>query len=156
MSDTGGWDFVTISRFGKLSVLSYVYDEAVSHRLPTVVALVRAQASHVGFVMDKMALDQVLSEYFGFPYQFSFHRLFHIHHHHLSFGASTIGQLVADVPNGLSLTSLQETKKNYVCDRQCSQQRTTAFNSHQASRNVGRLGKPRALSLQCDEACQYF
>jgi hypothetical protein len=27
-----------------------------------------------------MALGQVFSEYFGFPWQFSFHRLLHIHH----------------------------------------------------------------------------
>jgi hypothetical protein len=64
---------------------------------------------HVGFVVDKVALGQVFSEYFGFPCQFSFRRLLHIHHH-LSSGARTIGQLVADVPSGLSLTPLQETK----------------------------------------------
>jgi hypothetical protein len=63
----------------------------------------------VGFVVEKVALEQVFSEYFGFPYQFSFHRLFHIHHH-LSFGAGTIGQIVADVQRGLSLTPPQEEK----------------------------------------------
>jgi hypothetical protein len=35
----------------------------------------------VGFVVEKVALGQVFSEYFGFPCQFSFHRLLHIHHH---------------------------------------------------------------------------
>jgi hypothetical protein len=60
----------------------------------------------VGFVVDKMALGQVFSEYFGFS---SFHQLLHIHHH-LSSGAGTIGQLVTDVPSGLSLTPLQEKK----------------------------------------------
>jgi hypothetical protein len=30
---------------------------------------------HVGFVVDKAALEQVFSEYFGFPCQFSFHLL---------------------------------------------------------------------------------
>jgi hypothetical protein len=40
-------------------------------------------SGHEGFVVDKMALGQVFSEYFGFPCQFSFHRLLHIHHHHL-------------------------------------------------------------------------
>jgi hypothetical protein len=66
-------------------------------------------------VVDKVALGQVFSEYFGFPCQFTFQRLFHIHHHLLS-GAGTIGQTVADVPNGPSLTPLQETKKkeNFV------------------------------------------
>jgi hypothetical protein len=63
--------------------------------------------------MDKVTLGQVFSEYFGFPCQFSFHRLLHAHHHHhhLSSGASTIGQTMADVPSGLGLTPPQETHK---------------------------------------------
>jgi hypothetical protein len=61
------------------------------------------RSGHVGFVVEKVALGQVFSEYFGFPCQFSFHRLFHSHHH-LSYGAATVGQIVADVPSGLSLT----------------------------------------------------
>jgi hypothetical protein len=60
-----------------------------------------------------MALGLVFSEYFGFPYQFSFHRLLHIHHYHLSSGIGTIGQLVADVLSGLRLISSQEYKKRY-------------------------------------------
>jgi hypothetical protein len=51
----------------------------------------------VGFVVDEVALEQVFSEYFGFPCQFLFHRLLHIHHHYLSSGAGTIDQLVAAV-----------------------------------------------------------
>jgi hypothetical protein len=34
----------------------------------------------VAFVMAKVALGQVFSDYFGFPCQFSFHRLLHTHH----------------------------------------------------------------------------
>jgi hypothetical protein len=45
------------------------------------------------------ALRQVFAEYFGFPCQVLFHAILHTH---LSLGADTIGQLVADVPNGLS------------------------------------------------------
>jgi hypothetical protein len=60
--------------------------------------------------MDKVALGQVFSEYFGFPFQFLFHRLLHILHH-LLLGAGTIEQLVADVPIGLSLTPPEESKK---------------------------------------------
>jgi hypothetical protein len=66
----------------------------------------------VGFVVDKVALGQVFSKYFGFPCQFSFHRL--LHTHHLSSGAGTIGQIVADIPSGLSLTPPQETKKKQL------------------------------------------
>jgi hypothetical protein len=53
-----------------------------------------------------VALGQVLSEYFGFLCQFSFHRL--LHTHNLPSRAGTVGQLVADAPSGLSLTSPQE------------------------------------------------
>jgi hypothetical protein len=42
----------------------------------------------VGFMVDNVALEYVFSEYVGFPCQFSFHRLLHIHHH-LSSGAGT-------------------------------------------------------------------
>jgi hypothetical protein len=69
--------------------------------------------------VDKVALGQVFSEYCGFPCH-SFHRLLHTHHHPSS-GAGTIGQTVATIPSGLSLTSPQETKKkkenrpDYVC-----------------------------------------
>jgi hypothetical protein len=36
-------------------------------------------SDHVGFVVNKVALWQVFSEYFGFPCQFSFRRLLHTH-----------------------------------------------------------------------------
>jgi hypothetical protein len=47
----------------------------------------------VGFVVDKAALGQVFSEYFGLHYQ-SFHRMLntHHHHHHPSSGAGITGQ----------------------------------------------------------------
>jgi hypothetical protein len=43
---------------------------------------------HMGFVVEKVALGQVLSEYFSFPSQ-SFHRLLHTHPHPLS-GTGTV------------------------------------------------------------------
>jgi hypothetical protein len=36
---------------------------------------------HVGFVVDKAALGQVFSEYFGFSSQLSFHQFLHHHNH---------------------------------------------------------------------------
>jgi hypothetical protein len=39
-------------------------------------------SGQVEFVVDKVALGQVFSEYFGFPYQSSFHRIIlHLHNH---------------------------------------------------------------------------
>jgi hypothetical protein len=65
------------------------------------------RSGHMGFVVDKVALGHVFSDYFDFSCQFSFHQL--LHTHHPSSGPGTIGQLVADVPSELSLTPLQET-----------------------------------------------
>jgi predicted glycosyl hydrolase (DUF1957 family) len=55
-------------------------DQAVSRWLPTASARVHTRSGHVGFVVDKVALGQVFSEYFGFPCQ-SFHRFLHPHNH---------------------------------------------------------------------------
>jgi hypothetical protein len=59
----------------------------------------------VGFVVDKEALGQVFSEYFGFPCQSSFHQVLHNQPHLLS-GASTIGQKWPQY-KGLSPTPLE-------------------------------------------------
>jgi hypothetical protein len=58
---------------------------------------------HVRSVVDEATLQQVFSEYFNFPCQLSFHQMLH-NHHHLSSGAGTIGQTVAAVHNGLTVT----------------------------------------------------
>jgi hypothetical protein len=67
-----------------------------------------SRSGYVRFVVDKVGMEQALSEYFGFPCQFSFHRLLHTHHHHLSSGAGTVGPIVIIVPSGLSLNPSQE------------------------------------------------
>jgi hypothetical protein len=46
------------------------------------------KSGHVVFLVGKVALEQVFSEYFGFPRQFSLHRLLHTH---LSTGAGAVG-----------------------------------------------------------------
>jgi hypothetical protein len=56
--------------------------QAVSRWLPTAAARVRARVWQVGFVMDKVALGQLFSEYFGFPWQSLFHQILHHHHNH--------------------------------------------------------------------------
>jgi hypothetical protein len=63
--------------------------------------------------MDKVTLGRVFSEYFGFPYQSSFHQLLH-NHPHLSSGAGTIGQKWPQY-KGLSPTPLA-IKKIYYLD----------------------------------------
>jgi hypothetical protein len=55
-----------------------------------------------------VALGKVSSKYFNFHRQFSFHQVLNIH---LSYGARTINQLVADVPSGLGVTQTHETYK---------------------------------------------
>jgi hypothetical protein len=56
----------------------------------------------------KVSLGQVFLRVFRFPLPFSIHRMFCTH---LSPEAGTIGQLVADVPSGLSITPSHEIKK---------------------------------------------
>jgi hypothetical protein len=84
-SETLGWLPVTIRRYipqdRALQVflnLGRTIAQAVSRWLPTAAARVW----QVGFVVDKRALGQVFSEYFGFPCHSSFHQILH-HHNHL-------------------------------------------------------------------------
>jgi hypothetical protein len=63
-----------------------------------------------GFVVDKVALQVVFSEFFGFSCQFSFHQMPDTH---LSTGAGTTGQFVVNVPSGLSANPPHEIKRNY-------------------------------------------
>jgi hypothetical protein len=77
--------------------------EAVSRWLPTAVARVHSRAWQVGFVVDKMALGQVFSEYFGFPCQPHF--IPSTSASSQSLGTGTIGQYMAAVPRGPSMDS---------------------------------------------------
>jgi hypothetical protein len=75
--------------------------------IPTTAVWVLAQARSCGLCGGQSGTE-VFFEYFGFSWQFSFHRLLHIHHHLLS-GACIIGQIAADVPSRLSLSPPQLT-----------------------------------------------
>jgi hypothetical protein len=55
--------------------------QEVSRCLPTAVARVLFPGRDVGFVVDRAALGQVFSEYFGFSCQSAFHQ-FPQHHNH--------------------------------------------------------------------------
>jgi hypothetical protein len=55
--------------------------QVVSDWLPTATARFKPGSGQVGFVVDKLALGQVFSEYFGFPCQSSFHQILHDHNH---------------------------------------------------------------------------
>jgi hypothetical protein len=50
--------------------------------LPTAAAPFRTRVWQVGFVVDKVALGQDFSKYFGFSCQSSFHQILHHHHNH--------------------------------------------------------------------------
>jgi hypothetical protein len=77
------------------------------HRRP----LLRPRSGHVRFEVDKVALVQISSEYFGFSCQFIFPQMLHTH---VSSGAGTIGQLVAEVSSELSITLPHETERKQV------------------------------------------
>jgi hypothetical protein len=55
-------------------------------------------SGHLEFVVNKMALRQVISEYFSFLCQFSLHLLLHTHNH-LSSAAGIIGQIMSGIPS---------------------------------------------------------
>jgi hypothetical protein len=92
------------------TLLGRAIAQEVSHQLPTSAVRVPARSVHVGFVVGKVARGQIFSEYFDFPWQLSFHRLLY-NHQYLSSGAGIIGQTVAAVLSGFSLTPLHESKK---------------------------------------------
>jgi hypothetical protein len=97
-------------------MLGCAIPQAVCRQLPTSAAWFDPKSGHVASVVDKVALGQVFSEYFSFPYQFSFHQMPHSHHHHQSSEAGITGQIVANVPSGLSLTNPKKLKKKVqVC-----------------------------------------
>jgi hypothetical protein len=78
---------------------------------PTVADGFMCVSGHVGSVVAKVALGQFFCKYLSFPCN-SYRRLLHTHHHtHPSSRAGTKGQIVADVPSGLSLIPPQEEKK---------------------------------------------
>jgi RecJ-like exonuclease len=72
-----------------ITVLCRAIVQVVTRRLPTAAARVRVQVSSCGIRVYQVVLEQVFSEYFGFPCQFSFHQL--IHTQNLSSWAGTIG-----------------------------------------------------------------
>jgi hypothetical protein len=78
--------------------------QAVSRLLPTAAARVRARVRSCGICGGQSGSAAGFLRVFGFLCQFTFHRLLHNHRHHLSSWAGTIGQTVAAVPGGLSLT----------------------------------------------------
>jgi hypothetical protein len=82
-------------------LLSYVSQgcataQAVSRRLPIAAVRVRSQIKSCGICGRKIGIGEGSFRVFLFPYSSS--------------GAGTIGQLMADIPSGLSLTPHQETK----------------------------------------------
>jgi hypothetical protein len=99
--------------YNQLTGLQFVkglaIDQAVTHRFPTAAARVRTQARSSWICGGQSGTGQIFSVHFGFSCQFSFLPL--ILTHHLSSWADTIGQLLADVPSGLSVTPPQETEE---------------------------------------------
>jgi hypothetical protein len=98
---------------------------------------IRCQLGHVLFMVDEVALGWVYCDYFGFPSQFSFHRLHQTHH--LSSGAGTVGQLVADVPSGLSLTPPQEIKTTVIVTTGSFQSHFNSFMRRYAMASLNKL-----------------
>jgi hypothetical protein len=55
------------------------------------------RSSHMGFVVNKVELGRIFSEYFGFLSQISFHRMLHMHYstdHERLYGLDTDGIVI--------------------------------------------------------------
>jgi hypothetical protein len=63
-------------------IITVSRDRIVGIATTSVAVRVHIQAEHVGLVVNRVALGQVFSEYFGFPCQSPFHQFLH-HHNHL-------------------------------------------------------------------------
>jgi hypothetical protein len=83
--------------------------KAVSCRLPTAAALVRAQVRSCGICGGQSGTGAGFLLLLRFPLPILIPPT--ALHQYLPSGAGTIGQLVADTPSGLSLTPPQETIK---------------------------------------------
>jgi hypothetical protein len=66
------------SAFPKISTLTLLNEYGV-FTIHNCFARLRLRSDKVGFVVNNLALVRVLSEYIGFPYHFSFHKLLNIH-----------------------------------------------------------------------------
>jgi hypothetical protein len=122
--------------------------------------------SVVGFVVDKVALGQVFSEYFGFPCQSSFHQLLH-NHPHLSSGVCTIGQKWLQY-KGLSPTppiiiikktqtfTINETECDLTNIRALICTRRTAETLHMCTLTYSRISERMNTSNNADPAVEQF
>jgi hypothetical protein len=66
----------------------------------------------VGFVVDKVALGQVFSEFFGFPCQFSFHQLLHNHRSSWAGTILPLDKLDGDITSTVEVSSLNNLRIN--------------------------------------------
>jgi hypothetical protein len=73
------------------------------------------RSGHLGFVVDKVTVGQIFFRVLRFPLPI-FIPPTAPHSLSLSYGPGTIGQIIADAPSGLSLTSPKEIKLQFTCD----------------------------------------
>jgi hypothetical protein len=86
--------------------------QAVSHSLPTEAARVRSQIRSCG---GRSGTETGFLPVLGVPLPILIPPTApHTHTHHLSSGAGTIGQIVAHIPSGLSLTPPQKERNQYL------------------------------------------
>jgi hypothetical protein len=80
--------------------------QTVSRKLPTAAARIRSHVKSCGICGGQSGTAEGILRVLSFPCQISFHQMLHTQ---LSSGAFTVGQLVADVPSGLSFTLPKDT-----------------------------------------------
>jgi hypothetical protein len=91
-------------------MIRHAIAQAVSRRLPTAAARVRTQVRLCEICGGQSGTWAGFLRVLLFPLPILIPQTASHTHHHLASGAGTIGQTMADVPSGLSLTPPQETK----------------------------------------------
>jgi hypothetical protein len=78
-------------------------------------------------MVDKVAVGQVFSEYFGFPCQSSFQQFLH-DHHHLS-AAGTVGHIGLEIMQlqNIVIADFKNNLKSYIQEHQISTKCAACF-----------------------------
>jgi hypothetical protein len=96
-----------VSLATKCQVLTHCIGRAIAQAVSRWLPTAAARVWQVGFVVDKMAPEQVFSEYFGFPCQPHF--IPPTSPSSQAPGTGTIGQYMAAVPRGHTIWTLPPT-----------------------------------------------
>jgi hypothetical protein len=105
-----------------------------------------SMSGDVGFVVNKEVLEQVFSEYFGFPFR-SFHRLVHTHHNQFSAAATIVKQWPTHQEHSVSAHLISTKWRRNCSKRGCTIAQAVRRHLHTAG--PGFMPRPNDEVLWC-------